>query len=362
MFVVSSSGTADIRQGQKAIEIKVACLPEEQLADNSFLPNDSSKPRSLILATWLLQQSTEIIDSVFSDWYEAFSGRSSFDINTVEQVCPCVQCLRCSLSNQYQMETSITLKDTCCGEESDPKINHFSWKHFCLFSSPYCVLMASRSTSLECPIHKSVAVDTIAPDLVSAGNFSIFHSMLELVLLPPYQAFYDLPAAMLCHDPTSLTTSDEPLGSGGFGSVYSGTLSREVQLIKSVLMKGLTYSMLTTQGRSVDVAVKMFSNPLAAIGKSYHHQRSVVQFADIEEEIAAWDVYLNSSREGRVMYQLQHPNILGLVGLAFQPLRLLLELAPRGDLKHCLKEFKEQGMRLNRRTLKAVMSQVECGS
>ena len=101
----------------------------------------------------------------------------------------------------------------------------------------------------------------------------------------------------------------------------------------------------------------MFSNPLVVMNKSIS-QRSMVQYANVEEEIASWDVYVNSSREARMMYQLQHPNILGLVGLAFQPLRLLLELAPRGDLKHCLKEFKEQNMKLNRRTLKAVMLQV----
>ena len=166
MFTVSSSGLSEINPGQKAIEIKVACLPEEQVVHSHFLPNDTNKSHSMMLATWLLQQSTEIIDSVFSDWYEAFTGKCGFDINTVEQACPCVQCLKCSLSNQYQLETSVTRRDLSCAEKSNQHVNHFSWKHFYLFSSPYCVLMASRGTSLDCPVHRKVTVDTIAPDLV----------------------------------------------------------------------------------------------------------------------------------------------------------------------------------------------------
>ena len=77
-----------------------------------------------------------------------------------------------------------------------------------------------------------------------------------------------------------------------------------------------------------------------------------------KEETTAWDVYLNGSREARMMYQLKHPNILRLVGLAFEPLRLLLELAPMGDLKVCLKPFKRGNIKLNRRILKNVMYQV----
>lgn len=79
---------------------------------------------------------------------------------------------------------------------------------------------------------------------------------------------------------------------------------------------------------------------------------------DVGEEIASWDVYLNGSREARMMQQLQHPNILSLIGLTFQPLRLLLELAPLGDLKNCLKPFKREKVKLSRKTLKSLLFQV----
>ena len=115
--------------------------------------------------------------------------------------------------------------------------------------------------------------------------------------------------------------------------------------------------LLHPQDRVIDVAIKQFTNPLLSLKKSTETDHVVV-YSDVEEESAAWSIYTNSSREGRMMYQLQHTHILGLVGVAFQPLRLLLELAPRGDLKHCLMEFKDQKVKLNRKTLRAVMVQV----
>lgn len=79
---------------------------------------------------------------------------------------------------------------------------------------------------------------------------------------------------------------------------------------------------------------------------------------DLKEELSSWDIFLNGSREARMMHQLQHPHVLGLVGLAFQPLRLLLELAPLGDLKACVRPFVAAGARLSRATLKVLMYQV----
>ena len=75
-------------------------------------------------------------------------------------------------------------------------------------------------------------------------------------------------------------------------------------------------------------------------------------------EVEAWEIYHNASIEARLMCQLNHPHVLGLIGITFQPLRLLLELAPLGDLKFCVKRFQRVKVRLSRRTLKATMIQV----
>ncbi len=72
----------------------------------------------------------------------------------------------------------------------------------------------------------------------------------------------------------------------------------------------------------------------------------------------AWEVYQNASCEARTMSQLDHPHVLCLVGITFQPIRLLLEFAPLGDLKHCVQQFRKAQIKLSRRTLKATLIQV----
>ena len=79
---------------------------------------------------------------------------------------------------------------------------------------------------------------------------------------------------------------------------------------------------------------------------------------DIIEQLKAWDLYQKASMEARVMHQLSHSNILGLVGIALHPLSLLVELAPGGDLKGCVERFKREKVRLSRRTLQATLIQV----
>ncbi len=76
------------------------------------------------------------------------------------------------------------------------------------------------------------------------------------------------------------------------------------------------------------------------------------------KEAFVWDIYLSGSKEARMMNYLSHRNILELVGLAFNPLRLLLELAPKGDLKSCMKPFKRSHVKVNKRILKILMFQV----
>ena len=82
------------------------------------------------------------------------------------------------------------------------------------------------------------------------------------------------------------------------------------------------------------------------------------QDPDIMAEVRAWDVYQKASLEARVMVQLCHPHILGLVGVTLSPLRLLVELAPFGDLKGFAKKFKRVGVRLSRKTIQTTLIQV----
>ena len=105
---------------------------------------------------------------------------------------------------------------------------------------------------------------------------------------------------------------------------------------------------LRGESDSTDIAVKEFRGDMVV----------AEQDPDVIAEVRAWDVYQKASLEARVMVQLCHPHILGLVGLTLQPLRLLVELAPLGDLKGFAKKFKRVSMRLSRKTIQTTLIQV----
>lgn len=99
----------------------------------------------------------------------------------------------------------------------------------------------------------------------------------------------------------------------------------------------------------MDVAVKDFCKVVACTGDSN---------SAILAEKKAWETYENASREARVMVQLQHPHILRLMGVTLQPLRLLVELAPLGDMTSCIRKFKKATIRLRRTTVRTTLVQV----
>lgn len=106
--------------------------------------------------------------------------------------------------------------------------------------------------------------------------------------------------------------------------------------------------MILTSPEVTEVAVKEFRGDMVV----------AEQDPNILAEVRAWDVYQKASLEVRVMVQLQHPHILGLVGLTLQPLRLLVELAPMGDLKSFARRFKRAGVRFSRKTIQTTLVQV----
>ena len=122
--------------------------------------------------------------------------------------------------------------------------------------------------------------------------------------------------------------------------------SAKLQSLRVQLPGAMSNRMSTSDG--MDVAVKEFRGDMVV----------AEQDPGILAEVKAWDIYQKASLEARVMVQLQHPHILGLIGLTLQPLRLVVELAPMGDLKSCAKKFKRAGVRFSRKTIQTTLVQV----
>ena len=114
------------------------------------------------------------------------------------------------------------------------------------------------------------------------------------------------------------------LGEGGFGAVFAGSVNSLGNIaIKEIVPQGI-----------------------------------VEENASIVTELTAWEIYQSACQEARVMYRLSHENVLRLLGVSLAPIRLLLELAPLGDLKACVQKFQQVKVKLSRATLQSTMIQV----
>ena len=73
-------------------------------------------------------------------------------------------------------------------------------------------------------------------------------------------------------------------------------------------------------------------------------------------------MYRKAILEARVLNKLSHKNVLSLLGIYIpkkdDQIALLIELAPKGDLKSVVSEFKKGGIKLSRRTIRATLIQV----
>ena len=129
--VISNSGESKV-ETLKGIEVKVAVLPETCIKACSVLPNMDNVPnKGKCLATWLLHQVSDLVDSVFDDWYEAFARKKGYDLSVTSTVNPCTMCFK----NVIAAEVAATVS-------SSPK--HFA------FSTSFadCCLQACRQYGL----------------------------------------------------------------------------------------------------------------------------------------------------------------------------------------------------------------------
>ena len=181
--VISNVGAKKIDPNYKGVEIKSVILPEETFED----PALTCKGKRI--ATSLLLQATMVIESVFENWYKAFS---EFEDVNGQVVNPCTECIK--LVHESLCQTSTTARS-----RSKTRLDGVF-----MFSSPFCCQQVAEGKDLHCPMeHGRLLTSDVAPDLV----------------------FCDLPSSKVFTNPKCLEINKEyPLGRGGFGSVYRALL------------------------------------------------------------------------------------------------------------------------------------------
>ena len=66
----------------------------------------------------------------------------------------------------------------------------------------------------------------------------------------------------------------------------------------------------------------------------------------------------NLKKELSILSPLRHSNVVELFGVSVKPLGLVLELAPKGDLKSVLKEYKESQNHIQPAAIQSAVIQV----
>lgn len=175
--VVTKKGTFVSTSIAGGMEIKVAMLPEEIIEkcsildsqlnfNSSFMESDKKTDysRGKCLATWLLHQATEAIDSAFEDWYESFARKKGFDPHqeNVRIVNPCNKCIEYTTS--MSLHSCLSPRSPVAKEEKEEEGERKCYA----FTNMYTALVSSSSEeSLVCPVHGTLKVAQVAPDLVS---------------------------------------------------------------------------------------------------------------------------------------------------------------------------------------------------
>ena len=155
------------------------------------------------------------------------------------------------------------------------------------------------------------------------------------------QVFHDLGPALLV-DRNALEAR-RLLGSGTFGLVFQGHTSR---------------SSLDTK---VQVAIKMLQPyPPGQGAGNTNRRRYSVENAKWQRDPLRFscEAFRTARKELSIMLNLDHPQIVPLIGFCRQPMSLVLELAPDGALDSKLEDYKRVGARLAPCTLQKIVVQV----
>lgn len=184
-----------------------------------------------------------------------------------------------------------------------------------------CMLDVMQGMDTMCPVHGSVSPQ----HMLDASGVS------HPYFITPDVIFNDLNHEVRISSTDQLDVG-ECLGEGNFGKVYKGTLHKLDEAPQDVALKVLFE---LSRGR----------------------KSTMMQGFQMRME-SACSAYLTARQEVSILEHLIHPNIVPFLGLALQPLALVLGLAPNGALHTVLKRLNAANSYLPLFVIRQVILQV----
>lgn len=349
----------------------------------------------------------EIIDSLLEDWFPDLGTKFMQDSKgqyLVTRLSPCLQCLDsaeralrtdkrplCQQLNTSAQESNYELilrellefnqswvrdnvseasglSNISISKSAFPETFRNTSFIYCFMIDDLCYSVL-KSSILLCPQHGEQQAETLAPDL----------------------AFDDIEDNLLVSK--DILKIESLLGRGSFGLVFSGVLSGAGKNLpaKRHLTNHIQSGSLSFENfNKVRVAVKILETmntrnaefvdndtELEAagcnfrqcssldIGQTSPHTKNskLVDHWNHRKSIQlAAKAYTVARQEIAILGNLSHENIVSMLGLSVKPLAIILELAPLGNLKDILEEYKKSACKLNAFVVQQVCVQVSSAS
>ncbi|XP_060079979.1 leucine-rich repeat serine/threonine-protein kinase 1-like [Ylistrum balloti] len=288
---------------------------------------------------------TAHIDNLLHDWYPDL-GEGRFNQNCygrylITRIVPCPHCLGQAVDEERKTDNSknwqyISLTDSQTSVTNSQGMPSFTEDEKPVPNSRDDV-SENKHNVLNCfVVERSIVNYLCGYDEICDRHGSVSPTYMmssdgtcRILHIAPDVVFSDLDSEVLI-GPSDHLTLDKTLGRGGFGDVYAGTLKR-------------------VEKPKRDVAVKI----LFASHKDTPHRRKDHLYMQ-----RACDAYLTARQEVSILQDIQHHNMVPLIGLSITPLGLILELAPHGSLRNILDKLKSGGQRLSVSTIKQTIIQV----
>lgn len=319
----------------------------------------------------------EIIDSLLEDWYPDLGTKFMQDSKgeyLVTRLSPCKECL---IAAEKNLE-SVSRKSSTSSTRSDSELHNYEK----IKKELADITQTDMNDPLESIANRQTQSMTILENHLKNADF-IFSFMIDDVcysvlknsnlncpkhgeqtaqVIAPDLAFEDIEDSLLISH--KVLKIEGLLGRGSFGYVFSGCLNLKNTATDSdrFTAKSLKFENFN----KVKVAVKIletldntqinqtdnkeinfnqYNFDMSSLGESKMLKQFNSKLADYWNhrksiQMAA-KAYTVARQEVAILGELKHENIVGMLGLSVKPLAIILELAPLGNLKEILEQYKK---------------------